>query len=206
MRETFPFYSPNLDRTVGPEYRQDMDQVVNLLRDPTLEEQIDQGNVTLALIRPQVGPAANLLGLSDKEASDHLEEMIIDLGIMAKFSFTFNHGTVETFYENARERMQENAPGDTDRYHSRWDEFRALMVSGPTTVLILYSPNGDAVEKWRANLGHWNIDNNRDPTTIRGQFGVNKFNNLAHGSDSPDSVRHELAIITALLIDETNQD
>jgi nucleoside diphosphate kinase len=70
------------------------------------------------------------------------------------------------------------------------------MTDGDTTAILLYSPEGDAVQLWRQQLGHWDINNRRDPSTQRGAFGVDNYNNLAHGSDAVTSVQRDLSIIS----------
>ena len=194
--EKLPFYSPELQRSHDPIARESYGEVVAILQDVEVQAEIEAGNVTLAMIRPNVGPNANIEGLPDLEASDRIEEMIEGLGVMAKFSFRFSAEAAEEFYGGGpKQSMINERPLDPNKYSSRWPEFIAFMASGNTTVLLLHSPDGDAIAKWRSHLGHWNIDEVRDASTIRGKFGVNKFNNLVHGSDSPEAVRRELKII-----------
>jgi len=162
---------------------------------------IDSGNITFAMIRPSVGPEANLLNLPDGDAADTIEEMITGLGVMAKFSFTFTKEAISELYDGGpRENMEKQTPVDPATYSSRWPEFIDFMTTAPTTALILHSEDGDAIEKWRAHLGHWNVDVNRDESTIRGRLAVDKYNNLVHGSDSPEAVRREIGIIKSVLL------
>ncbi len=203
MIERVPFYSPDLDRGNVAQDMAERNTVAELLRDPYLAEEIKAGNVTLAMIRPDVGPNANVEGLSDLEAADNIEGMIEGLGEMAKFSLVFSEDAAKDFYQGGPEASMRREPAkDSSRYESKWPEFIELMTSGPTTAILLYSPDGDAIERWRAHLGHWNIDLIRDPATIRGRFGVDKHNNLVHGSDAPESVLREIAIIARCLTNE----
>ena len=198
-----PFYSPELDRTNDHPSELARDMAVELLHDGQLIQEVVAGNVTLALIRPQVGPAANRLGLPDAEAAEAIEGMITGLGVMAKFAFTFTPQAVQEFYKGSPEANMSVQPSRRpDIYRNFWEEFTAYMSSGHTTALLLYSPDGDAIPRWRAHLGHWNIDAVRDMSTIRGQLGVSKENNLVHGSDAPESVLRELEIIANCLDSE----
>jgi len=197
-RTRLPFYSPELDRTekfdIAP-----MEQLVSLLRDERLLELARSGNLSLAMIRPSVGEESNVLRLSDTDAADEIENQIENLGVVAKFSFMFDDETIETFYEGpSKDSMKNGEPRRYDEFTSKWDEFRALMTSGPTTGLLLYSPD-DAIEIWRSHLGHWNIEKTRDQATIRGRLGVDNYNNLVHGSDAPDSVVRELDLIAGCI-------
>jgi nucleoside diphosphate kinase len=200
--EKVPFYTPELNRSEPEPLPETLREVISLLKDAQLEEEIREGNVTLAMIRPQVGPNANLLGLDDQHAADQIEGMIENLGILAKFSFELSKAAAEEFYGgDPKVSMLKESPTDPSRYDSRWPEFIDFMTSGPVTVLLLHSPAGDAIPLWRSHLGHWNIDEIRDPSTIRGKLGVNKYNNLVHGSDAPEAVIRELGIITNCLED-----
>lgn len=194
--EKVPFYHEDLDRTSQNQSTESLFEVLSLLNDPRLEQEILAGNITLAMVRPNVGPEANNLDLPDIEAAGRIEEMIEDLGVLAKFSFNFTTETTEEFYGGGpQESMSKEDPRQPGKYDSRWPEFVDFMTSGPTTVILLHSPNGDAVQRWRSHLGHWNIDEVRDESTIRGKLGVNKYNNLVHGSDAPESVLREISII-----------
>lgn len=191
-----PFYDSKLARTEITDTVMYPESVKKLLIDDRVIEAAYRGNLTLAMIRPKVGPEANLRGLSDESCAELVEEMIEGMGVVAKFSFTFTEDIVDEFYSGLPQAtMERNVPQDPSRFESRWPEFKEFMASGPTTALLLFSPNGDAIERWRAHLGHWNIEKYRDPATIRGSLGVDIFNNLVHGSDSPDSVVRELGLI-----------
>lgn len=201
LTEKGPFYSKELARSKHERSREELQKAANFLTMIEAQEGlIESGAITFAMIRPQVGPEANLLQLADDEAADMIEEMIGGLGVMAKFSFVFDEASISKLYEGGpRESMEAQVPLDPQNYPSRWPEFIDFMTSAPTTALILYSQDGDAIERWRAHLGHWNVDVNRDESTIRGRLAANKYNNLVHGSDSTDSVRREIGIIKGAL-------
>lgn len=197
MQQRYPYFNPELSREKEDRKNVVLREVSEMLDDPVLEREVCAGNVTLAMIRPAVGPEANILKLPDIEAADHIEEMIVNLGVMAKFSFRFTPNAVEEFYGGyPKDSMSKGVARDPESYENRWLEFVDFMASGPTTALLLHSSSGDAIPLWRAYLGHWNIDEVRDEATIRGSFGVDNYNNLVHGSDSIDSVLRELDIIS----------
>jgi len=198
---SFPFYSPELARTTSEEPSGATEALTELLRSDQLHELIERGDVTLAMIRPNVGPDANLESLPDVMAAEVIEGEIQGLGVMAKFSLIFDEEGIEEFYDGPAktESMIPALPLKNQDFENRWDEFKNTMTSGPVTVFLLHSSNGDAVSTWRSHLGHWNIEEVRDPQTIRGRHGVDNLNNLVHGSDSPTSVAREVKIISALL-------
>lgn len=199
-RSLQPSFDPNLERSNIID-SQAFGHIIELLESPSLTDEALKGNVTLAMVRPNAGPSANLMGMSDAECSDKIETMISGLGFITKFSFTFDERALNDFYGGApQEVMERNPARDQIAYESRWPEFKKDMSSGPSTAILLYSPNGDAVELWRKHLGHWNINKFRDPETIRGALAVDVFNNLVHGSDAPESVARELKILHDLLL------
>jgi nucleoside diphosphate kinase len=197
-----PYYNAELVRGHNPEAipAQTYCEVVELLGDPLLDTLIEAGNITVAMIRPDLEGNLNEDG-NDQQLSDLIEMNIGRLGMMAKFSVQFDEAAVEEFYGGRPKEVQLNmVPERYDEYFAnRWDEFKHLMMNGQSTVLILHSPTGDAIEGWREQVGHFDIVGRRDPMTIRGHFGTDNYNNLVHGSDSPESAAREIGIIRNLI-------
>jgi nucleoside-diphosphate kinase len=66
-----------------------------------------------------------------------------------------------------------------------------FMTSGPIVLLVLEGE--DAIAKNRAVMGATNpVD--AEPGTIRKDFAVNLQRNSVHGSDSPETAKHEIAL------------
>lgn len=191
------YYNPEISReSLTKERPPRLDEhLIELLGSPELETEILKGNVTLAMIRPALEAGSNIEG-EDNKIANIIESSIKNLGIMAKFSLVFRPNIVDEFYTGAPKEIQLDLPPERDfEFSNRWEEFVSIMTKGPTTVLLLWSSKGDAVDAWRKQVGHWNIIDNRDPTTIRGMFGVDNYNNLVHGSDSKESVQREVGLI-----------
>jgi nucleoside-diphosphate kinase len=67
----------------------------------------------------------------------------------------------------------------------------AFMTSGPIVLQVLEGE--DAIAKNRAVMGATNpVD--AEPGTIRKDFAVNLQRNSVHGSDSPETAKHEIAL------------
>lgn len=201
---SLPQYFSELSReklSVDPEVnRLSAESLIELLGHSDLTDNIKSGNVTLAMIRPSLETSVTNEG-SDTELANEIEENIVGLGMMAKFAICFDEKAINSFYEGDPKAIQlQQKPIRLQESETRWDEFVHIMTSGPTTVLLLYTPEGDAIQKWREQVGHWNIEANRDPATLRGRFGRDNFNNLIHGSDARDSVLREKEIIRDCLI------
>lgn len=191
-----PYYDVELARGSEPA-AENLQRIVELIRSVEIIDHALNGDLTLAMVRPSVGPDANRYGMSDIDAAEAIEEQIQGLAIASKFSFTFDPDTVEVFYEGpSQDSMRTNPPRHENGFANKWEEFKDLMVSGQSTALLLYA-KGDAIPRWRDHLGHWNIEAARDPATIRGRMGVDNFNNLVHGSDSGESVVRELGLIAS---------
>lgn len=195
-----PFYRESLTRQATVENNSEaITELSELLTSQELASEIQAGNITVAMIRPSL-QNSTLEGWADTEAADHIEESIANLGVAAKFAIQFDSDTVDNFYRGQPKDIQENLPAERySPFKNRWEEFVDLMTSGPTTVMLLHSNNGDAIAKWRNQVGHYDIVNRRDSTNLRGKFGVDNYNNLIHGSDSEESVAREVALLTALL-------
>lgn len=65
------------------------------------------------------------------------------------------------------------------------------ITSGPVVVMVLAGPR--AIEVARKLMGK-TFGYEAEPGTIRGDFGLSKTLNLVHGSDSPASAEHEIAL------------
>ncbi len=66
-----------------------------------------------------------------------------------------------------------------------------FMTSGPIVLQVLEGE--DAIARNRAVMGRTNpVD--ADPGTIRKDFGVNMQRNSVHGSDSPETAKHEISL------------
>lgn len=168
--------------------------IIDHLQDESLHEKIRSNHITLAMIRPQSEHSVNFT-TNGRPVEEVLEEHIESLGVHTKISMTLDDEAITDFYSDTVSRQLQKPPEVTFVMRNRWCEFQHLMTSGLATVALLESQDATAVETWRSQLGHWNIEESRDPTTLRGKFGVHNHNNLFHGSDSPESALQELHII-----------
>ncbi len=196
-----PLYIPELQRAL---VSADTDplrytDIVDALQDSTLQEQAREGNVTLGMLRPDLQSGVLDEVNTDQEAADLLESEIQGLGIMVKFSVVIDTEAINTFYDGPPkfDSMLPKPPMRDTRFANRWEEFEDLMTGSAATVLIM---NGvDAINVWRQQLGHWNIEAKRDLSTIRGRHAIDNHNNLLHGSDAPESALREIDILTNML-------
>lgn len=197
--EQYPFHTPELSRDVVPT-QEALLQAAGVLADPFVQELAQAGALTVAMIRPAVREAVSLPFDSDRSAAEAIEERFMHLGVLAKFSLSFDDLAVHEFYGDGHAAPMTPFPAlrYPERFPNRMEEFADLMISGPTTIYLLTGP--EAIATWRAQLGHWDIEQQRDPATIRGQLGVSNYNNLLHGSDSEQSAARELGILHNLVL------
>lgn len=167
------------------------------LRSLDLSRLIDDGHVTIALIRP--GAVNNRQNLSETEAISRIIASIQPpLTVLFQTRILFSPSSVEQFYEGISKEHMLSVPSLSGKFPSRWEEFVDMMTQSPTTVLMLGSA-GNAVSEWRTQMGdHW--DPKQNPAgSIRYEFAENAYNNLTHGSDSKESVRRELVCLIDLI-------
>lgn len=182
-------------------------EALHILEDPDVQGLLSSDYATLAMLRPlaeeNIDPYL-LVG----SAHDTLERSINPvLSVYKKFFFTFDEQMVDNFYEGTSKQDQLVKPAEHYTHlPSRWHEFVHVMTAGTTTGLILYSPRGNAVNLWRRQIGHWDVEGHRNTETLRGRFALKNFNNLIHGSDSPKSAVREIAIIVEGLRRQLSQD
>lgn len=185
-------------------------EIIRTLRDAELAETITAGYLTLAMIKPDIVPYVDTSEdpvPSDPKTVNFLKQQIEPpLSIALAVSLTMIPAMVDEFYGDVIERIRQNPPFQPERYgqsvHNGWEENRALMTHGPSTFLLLFSSVGQAVEKWREQMGnHWNIAvvKERFPHSLRARFGKDPYNNLFHGSNSPEGAKREISLLANFL-------
>jgi nucleoside diphosphate kinase len=174
----------------------DAQDAIPHLKDNSVIELLASGRATLAMIRPNIESSVKReLVQNGGSAADNLEYHIQDLGMLIKFRFKFDEQGIYEFYNGKSQVNQMNRPPERDfSLSNRWEEFVGIMTSGPVTCYILTAPAG-AAARWRRQIGHWDIANHADPTTLRGRFGIHNYNNLLHGSDSSEEAIREFEVI-----------
>lgn len=75
-----------------------------------------------------------------------------------------------------------------------YNDLVAYMMSGPVMVQVLEGE--DAIAKHREIMGATN-PKDADPGTIRADFAASIEENVVHGSDGPDTARHEIGFFFA---------
>lgn len=174
-------------------------KVIEVLSHPGLTELIDDGKLTFAMIRPRAD--LNRRGLSDVEAAEAIARDIrAPLEVVFSISARFERKMIDELYDEKPKVTQRElaAMKYPDKFNNRWEEFADLMSSGAVTVLLLFSPGGKAIQLWREQIGHLDIAVAKEGT-LRKTWAIDTYNNLLHGSDSPDAVRRELGVLLRLL-------
>ena len=120
---------------------------------------------------------------------------ISSLTVRSSFQIDLDEVAFWELYQGVYERQIEKHPESVYVMANKWYEFQNLMTSGASTVLLLESENNQAVDIWRSQLGHWDIENTDDLTSLRGKFGTRNYNNLLHGSDDSMSALREVDVI-----------
>jgi nucleoside diphosphate kinase len=175
-----------------------LQRIVKVLEHPRLQELIDEGKITHAMVKPRAD--WNTQDLSDLEAAEAVRKSIKKpLEVVFDISVIFEEEDVEEFYAGGPREVQESRSPivHKDKFRSRWDELVDIMTSGPTTIFLLYDPSGNAIPEWRDQIGHWDVDNRpRQPGTIRGDFAKSNYTSIVHGSDSLQNVKREVAFLS----------
>lgn len=173
--------------------REKVKKIIEVLTHPEFDEFIEEGRITLGLIKPNAHESSNLPP-TDAEAA---EVLLAEIGESAVFSFTtrLNREEAEEFYRPIKERYIDQ-PSERDPDISIWESTIRFTISGPVTFVLIYDEDGRAVDSWREKMGptreYWLA-----PDSIRGKHALvgNLPNNLVHGSDSKESVRREVGVL-----------
>lgn len=179
----------NESLALGDLEKKKLKEIRQMLSNPELESLIDEGNVTLAVIKPHANDGKNLPE-NDEDAAAKLIDEIGQDNVIFSFSTRFNEDQVDDFYGGEKEKLSSVTSG---RGESAWDSIVKFTPSGPVTFLLIYREEGNAVEWWRERMGKTQ-PKLADPDSIRGKYAIqeNLPNNLTHGSDSIESVKREV--------------
>lgn len=194
----FEFSVPetSLNHEITELEKQKLELAVQILSHPELHELIDEGKITYAMIRPnlELGGSTG----TDEEIANQVKQRITDAGFEIIFDIPIHFKTedADEFYANVKPRLEsiQLPPEEAALGQSAWESFSNLFRRAATSVLLLYKPNAtntpqSAQEKWREVLGP-TFPPQGATGSIRADFG-NRINNIAHGSDSIESVHRE---------------
>jgi len=168
-------------------------KINEFLTHPGLQSLVDEGKVTLGIIKPQANEGRDLPE-TDEEAAAFLKQEIGEENIIFEFSTQLTDSEIDDFYSDVKERFSQIPDGHGGNV---WDDIKQYMGSGPVTFMLLYREEGDAIAWWREKMGKTRA-NEADPQSIRGRHAIQDKlpNNLTHGSDSIESLKHELEAMT----------
>ncbi len=170
-------------------------KINEVLQHPALDTMIEEGNLTLGIIKPHAHEGRDLPD-RDQEAADKLIDEVGRDNIVFSFSSRLNNEQAVRFYSDVKP-IYEKIQAGPDK--TVWDTISEFAQSGPLTFLLIYRSEGDAVSWWRNRMGKTRA-NEADPNSIRGKYAIQDKlpNNLTHGSDSVDSVKKEIGFLRGL--------
>lgn len=181
----------------GESYINRLVHLNELLQNKVIDELIDEGKITLGIIKPNAYQGRNLPE-GDEAAASFLLNEIGQENIIFTFSTKLTKEQIETFYKDVKEKYT-NIPDKTQGYKV-WESTFKMLDSGPVTFVLIFRQKGDAVEWWREKMGKTH-PTEAAPETIRGKYAIeaNMPNNLTHGSDSIENAKKEIGIFRNIL-------
>lgn len=179
------------------------EETKQLIAHPEVDSLIDRRELTVAMIKPNLQEST----VRDKippEITSDADIAVYLLGFIKSplervvtVSTVMSNDDVAEFYAEPRLNMETKPPVRVSHkvpQRTRWDEWQKLMTSGASTFSLLWAET-DAVTTWRIAMGtSWDVEKLRktEPESLRARFARDNYNNIFHGSDSPESVRREL--------------
>ncbi len=171
-----------------------LDMMLDFLGSEEVQTAIDEGKLTLGLIKPKVQEGVNFPKdvQGDHNSARYVIEKFIEPtwvpeGIKIRFSVPLSREHAEILYAEHREKKF-------------FEELIDYITSGPSTFLILYDEQGRAVERWRDIMGGTD-PKQADFRSIRGTHAPSIEHNLVHGSDSRQSAKREIALLSHVIAD-----
>lgn len=210
-----PFHSRNTARRIVPELYKDtlslgeeelrkLKEINELLQNPMLDNLVDQGKLTLGIIKPNADMGKGMPPDDDAAASVLFDEIGRD-NIVFSFSTQLTQKQIESFYADIKDKYSKvyDSPGDT---LTIWEAVNKMLNSGPVTFILIYREEEDAVTWWRKKMGKTH-PSEAHPESIRGKYGREEImpNNLTHGSDSIAGAKKEISVLKHILTELTER-
>lgn len=159
--------------------------MLQILDHPEFTQLVDESKITFAMIKP-LANEAKFRHLSDAKVAEMIKRDIIEpLKIVMEQDFWIPREEFGAFYAHLQ-----SLGGDV------YDRVIGWMSSGAVTGLVLYNPEGDAINAWRTQMGPTNPampDGQGRTDRIRHFYARDIENNVVHGSDGVESAKRELA-------------
>ncbi len=187
------------EKTIAELEKEKISRISDVLIHPELESLINEGKITLGIIKPKANEGRDLSPDDDQAAQSILGE-IGEENVIFSLSLKLTRQQAEAFYR-PNKRIQEVMTDSADPSITVWESVSRFTSSAPLTFVLIYRPQGDAVEWWREKMGSTNPQRARDenPDSIRARHAQGLPNNAVHGSDSIDSVRTEVRALANIL-------
>ncbi len=183
-----------------------VNEVRNILLSEEMTSLINDGHVTIGMIKPRLDLYMDTASVSFKDDANltaFLEDQITTLEPVFSVSLQMTPDMVEEFY-GRKQPDGSKSPKENMQSHTStsgktvWEEFNDLMASGPVTFIVLYDRDGQAIPKWRQEIGtKFDVDYLREnePNSLRARFALKNKNNIWHGSDGTKSALIELDFV-----------
>lgn len=171
---------------IKPDQKERIVKIRALLKDKNFLKLVKSGHVTFGMIKPEANEAKFRERTDEEVAKMVLAEIGEPLKVLAAQNFFFPLDYAADFYGHLADRPEV------------FTRVSGFMAGGAVTGLVLFNPNGNAVEEWRRQMGSTN-PKNASPDSLRARFADTIENNVLHGSDSIQSVQRELKMFEGLL-------
>jgi nucleoside diphosphate kinase len=172
-------------------------KIVEVLNNPKLESLVDEGKITLGIIKPNVNQS-DFLPEDDDEASRIILNEIGEERVIFNIALKLTRKQAEEFYSPIRQKYESRIDPKTGK--TVWDSILDFISSGSLTFLLIYDDGNNAIDWWRNKMGD-TYPVNADKASIRGKFATMEMlpNNLVHGSDSKEEVKREIKCLARFL-------
>lgn len=165
---------------------------VELLRHPELHALVDEGKVTLGMVKPNTYEGKDLPSDDDEAVQQVLSEIE---GVFFSIPVEMTPLEAEEFYRPTVEALRRSGKEDIA------ESIIEFTSSSPLTV-FLKADSDNAVANWRAQMGPTRMEDFTKPehaNTLRGKYAKETGNNIVHGSDSIESAHREIYLLADML-------
>ncbi len=174
---------------IGELEREKLRLILEILNHPEFAELVEEGKITFGIVKPRRDQAIRMQGTDEENTERLIEAIQPPLQVVIRQDLFFPREIVEDLYTHLRPLAEGTVFARVVRD----------MCSTATTILVLFDPDGNAVQEFREQIGPTRADPNEAGETLRHRFGAGVENNAIHGSDGVENVKRELGFFKQLL-------
>lgn len=205
------------NRNTGLESSRQIQASMDLVNSSEVVSDIHAGKLALVIFRPNLSKAV-VQEMLDHQATDmdiinyFMNQRFSEFSDAVMIHAKLDHEFVNELYgreagviKTMQGRRAYPGGSKVEGISNSWDDFLRLMTSGISTLVLLRGELANATDRIREAIGsHQDLERRNEGLPhkafgIRAAYARSAYNNLIHGSDSPEDTLGELQVFSRYL-------